>query len=396
MVLTLTFSLYFYRFDLVALASEHLPTTSTDDMDLDVENENPLSLDIPPLPRTSTFIHHPNTSKLLLPLDRLNRSLEVASSLLTNSSQWSSKLLDNKAQGVETLRNKLLPDLPTSLYQMTKKSSELLERYTPILIPEEGELKSIDRLASDACDQLILDLTLSSQVYSSRPITINPLPPSIEFINKPHPPKELPPPLHFTFFQPTPFNTNNNENVDDNEEEDENEEDDIRGRKKPSLKSLGARALLSEWQIRTNPHSYTWSNPYLGEKKSLDKIFVSKKNRGGKNKKRSREEEESSPPPPTAPSSSWASTQGVFDAPPVFNNLRTSLRRISTIREESENYSPIETASQPVFPIGFDSSSQSQSQGVVFGASQILPGAFGGRNVEKEKKAKAKKRVSGF
>lgn len=370
-------------------------------MDID---EDSSSLSIVSLPRRSTFTHLSEPSICSIPLGTSAQVLEDSTVAFQKSSNYSSALLSGALKGTEVLRGILAPDLPSTVMEMEAKSEELRERYS-IGIPSIGMTK-IGKLSSHACDQLILDTTLSSQTYSPFPIHTTPVP-SIEALNQPHPVDEEPPPLFFTYFRPLP----NPKNDPTSEDEDEDDMTSTR-QKKPSLTSWAARSLLSEWHIGSNPHSYEWRNPYLGEREKEPLATQVSARKGTRSQstlspKKPRARKETSPPTSSQMIPSFniiASSRG--STPIVTRRIHT----ISETREESSS-SPssfgMGAATQPVFSMGGAGMGFSQPFGG-FGTgmsagSQVLPGAFGGRGTMKEKekakekeKKKTKKRISGF
>lgn len=344
-----TTNLFVCRFDLVNV---DLAPYDHDYMDVDQKPR----VALPTLPRPSTFLRSSGSAIHQKPLALSAAILHRAATDLEAVAPWSQRL----SQQRDVPRN---PTIGINLEQvsgfseMSSKSKELKDAYAV----------SEDTLAAEACEQLILDTTLASGVYSTRPLLpFDPLQLS-DHSNQPHPPKSDPPPLHFSYFKPQLKRSDPDPGMEGNW-------------KKPSLESVGARMLLSEWKVGSDPQSYVWSNPYI-EEEPQDDVPQSKDRHSSVHKARKTTHA-------TPFSSSQAST-GLPTSQPV--------RQISTIVEESpiprSNF--FVSASQPTQNIasrgrmGFTMPSSP-----AFGTSQILPGAFGGRPAAVVKKAK--KRISGF
>jgi hypothetical protein len=387
-------------------------------MDIDDERKPEFSFtSLPPLPRSSTFPDPSRPSTHSIPLATSANHLQDLSTALSDTAGFASTHFEPRPGHVESGNQRLAqaPDLPTSFLDMPRQADVLKNRYGAVVNSEDDEQAApVRRAMANATEEVVLDLTLSAQVVSSNAVEPNP-PPS--FINAPHPPDQSPPPLHFTYFRPRRHV--NGRIVDDSDASDDDEE--TSNWKKPSLKSVGVRALLSEWHVGSNPQSYAWTNPYADEQNKDDPFSQSQSTKGKKGRPRQREK--ASAAPSIAPSSqmfsqSQATTFGFpssflptsSQAPPPLatSPAATPQRlRVPTILEQapSSPSAPTFAASQPPFGAGasrsFGSQSQSQSQAPgAFGpaASQILPGAFGGREREKKEKdkKKGKKRVSGF
>lgn len=317
-----------------------------------------------PLPRPSSFLDASAASVRNTPLKLSGLLLEAATSDLEGDSAWARNLFDGGNAGATSLRGKFASDLATSWTSMRAESKRLQKLYS---VPTSGERTSMDRLAAEACDQVVLDSMLASHVYSLRPVVPNPAPP-LDAINQPHPPDRDPPALPFSYFHPRLQRPNHD---DDNW-------------KKPSLASVGVRMLLSEWHCGSQPSSYAWSNPYTADAKdAVDDEASQAPGRKGK-KKRDRHLE-----PPSSQAFPFASSQPA--------------RHIDRIVEEedpasqSQSQDAIMWASQPLAPTTGGMSFEPPSNSPFHGASQVVPGAFGGRLGGKEKeKPKKKKRAAGF
>lgn len=403
------------------------------------DDEAPLA----PLPRTSHFVGAHRLAVETLPLASSASLLDATTDRLTSSAPWSAHLYsDVRRQLSANTRSILASDVAPTWTKMVQQATDLKERYgvaepsmdvdgedEPVHLPSERQ-----KALADACDQLVLDTTLSSRVFSVRPIEPNP--PSL-VINGSHPQDHAPPPLHFSYFRPHSTRKATRDDDDD--------DDDPLSWKKPSLTSAGPRRLLSEWHMGSNPQSYAWTNIYADErnKQKDDELWSQSQKTSKKRKKREatvpasqQTQQTRAPPtpslssrlaPPSFPTSMFPSSSPVQPSqlhPPSIAPYSSSAPKASaslpipTIIESlwevpssdgaSQSQSQAGWASQPNFGSGAagggtGSTLRASGSGVFGGAaSQVLPGAFGGRNdttvggaAAKEKK-KAKKRVSGF
>jgi len=262
--------------------------------------------------------------------------------------------------------------------------------------------------SSLACDQVAADLTLSSTIFLPR--TIEPDEPT-DTPNQPQPATEDPPSLHLSYLRPIVSDLNYS---DDDSEPALSYNSRRNQKKKPTLNGKGARLLLAEWHIGSDPRSYTWSNPYQGEKLAKEDGGFSQsqsQTQRKKNRKKRGGNEDSQ-------------LFGASSQPPAFSQSQPSRFEFpSSFPSTSQSYFPSlgappqpppsssqsqdwnqAASTQPIISItGPGNETQTRSQGVgAWGgaASQIVPGAFGARQIvgskkEKEKK-KTKKRVSGF
>ncbi|ORY58693.1 hypothetical protein BCR35DRAFT_355386 [Leucosporidium creatinivorum] len=406
--------------ELLTFAEHDRDEAREDSMDLNDETKPEFSLaSLPPLPRPSTFTDPSRPSTRSIPLATSASHLQDLAIALSDTAGFSSTHFEPRPNHVQSGNQRLAyaPDLPTSFLDMPRQADVLKSRYGAVVDSDEDEETSLVRRAmANASEEVALDLALSAHVVSSTAVEPNP-PPTL--INAPHPPDQSPPPLHFTYFRPRRHI--NGRIVDDSDASDD--DDETSNWKKPSLNSVGVRALLSEWHVGSNPQSYAWSNPYADEQQKDDPFSQSQSTKAGKRRQKQRERSSVAPnlgPSSQAFSQSQATTFGFpssfpapsSQAPPPFatSPAATPQRlRIPTILEQapSSPSAPTFAASQPQ-PLGFGfgagSSSSFGSQDLrtpsAFGpaASQILPGAFGGREREKKEKdkKKGKKRVSGF
>lgn len=382
-------------------------------MDVDEDDIQPASSlpSLPIFPRPSVFPDPLRPSPQSMPLDSSAPALGSMVASLSSAAAWTSTPFDLRRGHVESTNQRLAaaPDMPDNFDDMLAQSEALKRRYgADISDAEEGEEhkpSSMRRAMAAACDELVLDIALSAHLSSTRSMDPNPPPP---VINAPHPPEEPPPALHFTHFRPRRHVKGRPVHSDNDSSDDEGEASNW---KKPSLKSAGVRALLSEWHIGSNPQSYAWSNPYADEQ-AKDDPFASHSQKDSSQSQRKRQRDKSSAAPSQSQATTFSfgfsssqATPTVASSQPATQPLQQRTR-IPTILEEapSSPSAPSFAASQPnPFALGprgsgsFDSQSQRSPSAFGPAASQILPGAFGGREGKKEKdKKKAKKRVSGF
>lgn len=293
-------------------------------------------------------------------------------------------------------RQHLAPDLVTDLKEMQEHSTQMKKSYG---LSSIGPLTYAQQVVADACDQVVIDLALSSRVYSKHTFVDQPAPPQGITINTPWPPGQDPPLMHFSYLQPERAGVARPEDIAENDEDEASDgEEEVqvtakgrrvkkRKKRKPlSLLSTAARALAFEWQLGTKVADYVWINPYEEEHK-VKTVEAPADTRGRSSRKRSRHDlSDYHPSSPLASSSQHP-----------MNRRLTTLQESFTPRPPTfAPSSPLQySASQPAFGSAFLGSSQSQSQSQAFGGgSQTLAGVFGGG--EREKKKLKKKRTSGF
>lgn len=333
---------------------------------------------LPALPRSANFLSSHSPSIHSFTTERAIGSLDALARIAGAKVPWSTSLYESDPSQRKEFQ-KSFPDL-SSWSELPSRAEEMAKRYS-------GESDS--KMTAAASKQVLLDVKLASEIYSTRAMEPSPL--SMSQNNSSYPIDQPPPSLHFHYFRPRPS------------PDFANREEEIivgsgsRKRKlnRPSLELSGARALLSEWQIGSDPTSYNWQNPYINEtKKELELEYGENSSQGRKKLNLKNREFEGEEP---LNSSQYGFGSKAF--PPAF-----APRKIDPIREESSpvrlngDQSPRNLFgfnSQPNFSrpeqvsSQFDSQSQDRRNG---GASQVLPGTFGGR-IEKKKK---KKRISGF
>lgn len=358
----------------------------------------------PKLPRPSTFRGRDKLELASASLSTTGATLETAARQLQQLAPWSTHLLPAAVEPPTFQTDELLTHDPQT---MAHRARLLRQRYG--LGRTASDSSKAAHLARAACDQLVLDSTLASWLYSPRTILPTDPPPGAQ-VNAPFPPELEPPPLQFSYFRPrakatraeTPGTT---QGLDEGEQEEEEDEHDWR---RANLKSVGVRMLLSEWHVGSDPDEYAWNNPYANEPVSAQTQSQSQ-TQGVKGKgKRALGKKDSGSgsgvgfgasqaPPAFQPSQGPAPPSFQFSqAPPTFQGARP----LGTVREEGGarfgggagagggGFS----ASQPV--AGGGGGGEEGGTQAVGAATQVVPGAWGGR-VGKEKK-KGKKRVSGF
>ncbi|KAI5476513.1 protein of RNA polymerase I-specific transcription initiation factor RRN6-like family [Pseudohyphozyma bogoriensis] len=323
--------------------------------DSDSDSNDPPKIPVPSLPRSTTFLSRPSSRPFTTgnSLGAVAPNLQSAAIDLRDHTRWSTTLFSADNRGSEHLRSILSADAPTTWEKVVENKRALAKQYA---------IEDDDEAGQAACEQVVLDTTLASQLYSFRAHEAGP---GTGFGNAPFPPDMDPPKLRFSSFDPAGQNEDG-----DGDDDDEN---------KSSLNSMGARLLLSEWNIGSNPRTYRWNNPYLGEKiKADDHAFVD-----GRDKKRQRKDN----PPSIQPSTPS------FSIPQIIHTFADS-----GAEESDREFGFSATQPQPFRPFGMGSSQVSLSPNGGFGGgSQPLPGPFGGRGFGSAKeKEKKKKRVSGF
>ncbi|GAA6020073.1 hypothetical protein JCM11491_006384 [Sporobolomyces phaffii] len=245
-----------------------------------------------------------------------------------------------------------------------------------------------------ACDRAAVDLSLASEIRLAR--AVEPDEPS-ETPNEPQPATEPTRAVHLSYVRPAAGGSDDDDDHDDGTDFDDS---DSRGggqrknkkKKQPRLtgaRGAGTRLLLAEWHIGADPRAYAWSNPYAREKDGGDVDDVH--GHGG------RLDRKGSKKHPAALDRPRAAGRG-FPArvdPSSSSSSQTYFPSLVGTAQSST------AASQPVISVtGPSESSLGSSQfgfGFGFGGaqSQIVPGAFGSRTKDRDKK-KTKKRVSGF
>ncbi|GAA5910991.1 uncharacterized protein JCM6883_000671 [Sporobolomyces salmoneus] len=369
------------------------------------------------LPRPSAFVA---SREIPLLSTSLSNRFPLLESLVSTFSTSAASTLNPFSAPISSRFHTFSP-FPFSLQQgqIAERADSLRKTFN---IPES------DSPCSLACDRVAADLSLSSQMYLPR--SIEPDEPT-DTPNQPQPANEEPPPLHLSYLRPI---------VSDRIDEDSDDDSDggrgvpssfnRRRKKKPTLNGRGARLLLAEWHIGSDPRSYVWTNPYEGEKEKDDPYSqFSQPQSRSQRKKASRSQKKrgngagddlfsssqsqipsfsqsrfdfpsSFPQPPSSASQAYFPSLG---APPTLNVVSEDGGGgggggAASSSQDRSQWNVAQT--QPTISV---SGPPSSSQPGFFGGgtnSQVVPGAFGsrigfGKMKEKEKK-KTKKRVSGF
>lgn len=221
------------------------------------------------------------------------------------------------------------------------------------------------RRETEARKQLVLDLTLSKDVYSPRPFgqlhsfaasegTPNTIAHPMEMSYG-----EVPPEVKFGYFRPI-----RKVGVDHYADKEQD------GGQDPGISSpLGVRLLLAEWELGTDPEDYTYRDPYgLAD---MDGQPIPQYRRLPASLLMTQKKQM---PPQRPPLVVAAATQ-----PPVVHAVERAPVMVQNHTVHSQQSEP-----------GFDAFSQEPMT-----STQVLPGPFGGRPGAGGKKA-AKKRIGGF
>lgn len=384
------------------------PQSDSEEEDAQMVDRPTSTPGIEPLPRPSSFV--PDKARPLLS-SSLSSRLPRLDSLLSSFSQTAASSIRPFDTFPHSRFNAFAP-FPFSLQStLAQRANHLRQTFNIDDSPSPSP-------SSLACDQVAVDLTLSSTILLPR--MIEPDEPT-DTPNQPQPATEDPPPLHLSYLRPIVSDLNYS---DDDSEPTLSYNSRRNQRKKPTLNGKGARLLLAEWHIGSDPRSYTWSNPYEGEKATKEDDFSqtqsqsqrkkNRKKRGGGINNEDSQFANSQPPAFSQsqsrfefPSSFPSSSQSYFPSLVGASRPPPPPQPPSSSQSQGQSQDWNQAAStQPIISItGPGSETQSQSQvGGAWGgaaASQIVPGAFGARQVvgasrkEKDKK-KTKKRVSGF
>ncbi|KAG9318829.1 hypothetical protein JVU11DRAFT_933 [Chiua virens] len=221
------------------------------------------------------------------------------------------------------------------------------------------------RRETEAREQLVLDLTLSTDVYSARPLAqLNSLSEGGETSDTvAHPVERLyseePPEVKFGYFRPI-------RKIGANHYADKEQ-----GEQDPTVSSpLGVRLLLAEWELGTDPADYTYRDPYGVATIVAQPIPQYRKPLAAPAATQKKQTQLQQPPPIVV-----AATQ-----PPV---VHTAERAPSRIQSQT-------THSQQQLEPDIDAFAQEPMT-----STQVLPGPFGGRPGAAGKKP-TKKRIGGF
>lgn len=361
-------------------------------------------------PRPTAF-HVPTLSKFSsTTLPALYPTLQRTVYALETLAHGSTSVISDRSAQSTLLQQTLIPDLPPELIDLIAKSAELKRRYH---IPEmcDQALPTVDRLASDACDQVALDLALSARIYATVAMTGNPV--LAEASNTPFAIDEEPPSLQFTYFRPQLFGYSKeeedakNRNSPGGDTDDDSNEDEVQvsmeATTKLSIRSSGARALLSEWALGTQLDDYAWTNPYdvdtsdSGNGKAAGDLEGKRMKTNGKRRMHGRDHASDAALGVKVPRLVPITRKGYYEST---ERQRAGIPPTSPAAHPiGKDYSASQPAPQ-LFMNDYSSQpqSQSQSQRPSGGMSQVVPGVFGGDVNAKAKEIvkKKKKRMSGF
>lgn len=213
------------------------------------------------------------------------------------------------------------------------------------LKPDPGRSAQSLRRESEAREQLALDLTLSSDVFSSQPfVKAANVDDALETMTESLSLSAEPPSVDFRYLKPVP------KPVDHYSRDEQESELQL---------PLGVRLLLKDWDIGADPERFTYRDPYGTEEPS---------------------QRAASPPRVHVPASQPPLVIAANTVPPAVINTRAA---------------PSMGQSQPTVKIPFSTSQATESPPqFLMTSTQVLPGPFGGR--QNVKKKVPKKRMGGF
>ena len=308
-------------------------------------------------PRWSTYFKDSRLSGSAFPLDILADQLAALD--IWASAPWSTHLKSDH----------LVPDAATRLDVVAEKSAQLLQDYSiGGHEPDDDEGDEVNRHLKSACDQLALDMALSSRIISSH--ALDPIPDRIQ-TDAPQmlgitPNANDLPRIEFGFFAPARLKPKRTTRTSTRSARDAND---------MSVDTEAARLLLNDWPLGGDPFKLDYRDRYSNDQP------VSKVESIVKPAVKAPGLSASQPLPGRTSSNAFASS---------------SKHRIPAIPQLQTRQAPTLAATRSEGPMSYsqgadmqDSQSQSQSQQVY---SQIVPGPFGGRPA----KPKGKKRVAGF
>jgi hypothetical protein len=275
---------------------------------------------------------------------------------------------------IQSIIHGFVPELsnaPEDTYEYLKAHNlQMNEFRTGPSIRREGE----------ACEQLTLDLSTSADVYSPHIIKRNPdfSGPSeddaFETMSRATEAMSIgipePPAVNFGFLRPV-FG----------------KEDDHNGGSKEYLQGkanqpLGVRLLLKDWEVGTDPKSYTYYDPYdIPEANARRPIHNFQSFPMGP---RFTQQTQSQKAPPVI------ATALSMGPPPIISSRVTS----GSQRQPQEALVIAKDSARTGSQLGLLNMDDSQSQDIPMASTQVLPGPFGGRPAVKKKPTK--KRLGGF
>jgi len=251
------------------------------------------------------------------------------------------------------------------------------------LLLGDNRTKESLKLENDACEQLALDLGMSSHVYASKSFS-KPDPALLEqvrtfedvvadmslatgalSINV-----SGPPPVHFGFLTPiTAGSTDHSPNVGP-------EKPRVSQTREAELIPLGVRLLVDEWKVGEDPEGYKYFDPY-GD----DISGPTERNRRVGDEQPPARNAQSQPTNPTPRLN--PPTVVAARAPPLVAPSNTTL----VVKEREKT--PVEGGFTQDNPL----QAQGSSQDVMVVSTQVEPGKFGDRKTGQKKR---QKRVGGF
>lgn len=251
------------------------------------------------------------------------------------------------------------------------------------LFLDDDRTKGSLKLENDACEQLALDLGMSSHVYTSKTFSkeVYPLPGQVQTfedvvtdmslatgalsINVPDPP-----PVHFGFLTPISARP-----VDHDPKNVAPEKPDTPQTEEEDLVPLGARLLLDEWKVGEDPKDYKYLDPY-GD----DMFSPTETNRRLWKGLSPAQNPQNQPIDPTTQSN--PPTVVTARAPPL-----VALSKAAMLNERED------LPSRGGFTQDNPLQAQGPSQDVATVGTQVEPGKFGDRKTGQKKR---QKRVGGF
>lgn len=246
-----------------------------------------------------------------------------------------------------------------------------------------SEAGTSPQIQSDACEQLALDLALSTDVLSIRPF-VSPMNDNLDALETMSRATEAmslvdePPPVQLGYLRPKHTTvTSSRSSAQSRTASPASQEFDC---------PMGVRLLMKEWEIGTDPRGYTYEDPYDKSDGDFNSI-----------RRRPRDIESSTQLTQTI-------TQTQSQRPPLVVASKSLIPPISTATEVPTHQrlgiqSQGSTNKAPLFRTGSQTTTNdpgitsSQSQDFIT-STQILPGPYGGRQPIKKKPVK--KRLGGF
>jgi hypothetical protein len=236
------------------------------------------------------------------------------------------------------------------------------------------------RIQSDAREQLVLDLALSTDIFSSRPC-VRPMKENLDALETMSRATEAmslvdePPPVHLGYLRSKPIDaTDSHSSAQSRTASPASQELDS---------PMGVRLLLKEWEVGTDPREYTYDDPY--NESNSDAVYIPR-SRGIESSTQTTQKimpTQSQRPPLVIASKSLI--------PPTMSATGVPARQRLPIQSQGlTDKAPLfRTGSQTTRDPGNGVSSQD-----FMTSTQILPGPHGGQQPIKKKAAK--RRLGGF